>query len=75
MAKKKQLIDLTTMQAVVLGDKKLTPDDQAAIFNHLAQAAKKCGAGCVSASFRFDDGAGVANGEYIPELMLRVRKP
>lgn len=77
MAKNKPLIDLETMKRIVLHEN-LNEDAIHDHFVNLAKAAKKSGAGCVSMTMRFNDGLpndGVGGGEYIPELMLRVRKP
>jgi hypothetical protein len=76
MAKKQPLIDDTTMLKVKRSNT-FTGDHLAERFNELAKAAKKSGAGCVSMAIRFDEEVdGIAReGEYIPELMLRVRKP
>jgi hypothetical protein len=78
MAKKNQLIDARTLDNVLsTGPAPGALHDR---FLELAKAARKSGAGCVSMTMRFDDGAsecgeGPGGGEYIPELMLRVRKP
>lgn len=79
MAKKQPLIDDTTMLKVKRSNT-FTGDHLSERFTELAKAAKKSGAGCVSMAIRFDEeveggGPGAGNGEYIPELMLRVRKP
>jgi hypothetical protein len=73
MAKKKQpLIDGRTLDSITKAAP--IPSMLTKQFLDLAKQAKKSGASCVNASFRFGD-EGVGEGEYIPELMLRVRKP
>lgn len=74
MAKKKQLIDERTLANFIDADETAALNMESTLLE-LAKQAKKTGAACVNASFRFDGDIGVGNGEFIPELMLRVRKP
>lgn len=67
--KKKMLLDPKNMDDLHAG---------VALFEQylrdLATSAESSNAGCVSMTIRAGDGT-VGDGQYIPEIMLRVRKP